>query len=131
LRAARGRAFETAEELGWRPGAGDWTSVLRQVEFKTPSGRRRRPDLVVEIDDGTTVVIETKATDWDVMAPHRIRPNVQRHVKQLLRYVEQLDRNQGVHPALVYPNVPADEAKRAAVEEIAYAAFVQVVWRDL
>jgi hypothetical protein len=104
-----------------------------ETEASTGSkGRRGRIDLrLVDEDEGHSVVVETKATDWDKMASHRVRPNALRHARQLWRYIDaELERGP-VLPALVYPAEPNTPLRKEEVEAILHERFIQVVWREL
>ena len=129
--AKRGQAFEQQEKAGWIDGGGEYESLSTQEAITSTSGRRGRVDIIAHQDDGTEVVIETKATDWDTMAAHRVRPNVLRHIRQLMRYVNHfVDKGIGVHPALIYRQSPSGPKRRQQIEEICVEACVEVVWRD-
>ena len=129
-RAKRGRAFEAREEAGWESG-GEYQNLGSQESIQQSSARRGRIDIVAHQDDGTKVVVETKATDWETMADYRVRPNVLRHIRQLMRYVYYfVDQGIGVHPALVYHQSPTNPERKQQVEEIGLEACVEVIWRD-
>ena len=105
------------------------------VEFEAATawkGRRGRIDLrLVDEEDGHSVVVETKATDWDRMASHRVRPNALRHARQLWRYIDAELESRQVLPALVYPNEPDTPGRKKEIESILNERFIQVVWREL
>lgn len=83
------------------------------------------------MEDGHAVVVEIKATDWDKMAHHRVRPNALRHANQLWRYVEAELLDRQVLPALVYSTEPRIPGRKEEIEGILHERFVQVVWRDM
>lgn len=128
-RAARGRLFETWERSKWtKPG-----HTGKEDEAPTTwQGKRGRIDLrLIEKEDGYSVVVEIKATDWDRMAPHRIRPNVLRHARQLWRYIEAELIEQSVVPAIVYPCEPEAPGRKEEIEAILNERLIQVVWREV
>lgn len=124
----RGREFEEKERSQWSPEDGE------ELSFEAPSrwqGKRGRIDIrLFDLEEGFTVVVELKATDWDRMAPHRIRPNALRHARQVWRYIEAELENYDVVPALVYPSTPKTPGRKEEVESILHERFIQVVWRD-
>ena len=128
-RVKLGRRFETWERSRWAsPGHED-------VETEAPTawkGRRGRIDLrLVDEEEGHSVVVETKATDWDKMAPHRVRPNALRHARQLWRYIDAELEDRPVLPALVYPTEPSTPGRKKEIEAILHERLIQVVWREL
>jgi hypothetical protein len=128
-RVSRGRRFEEWERSKWdKPEHAD-------VEVEASSswrGKRGRVDLrLIDTEEGHTVLAEIKASNWDRMAPHRIRPNVLRHARQIWRYIEAELENQPVLPALVYPNEPATPGRKEEIESILHERLIQVVWREL
>ena len=121
--------FDRRERAAWIAD-GDY-QILSTQHSQLSAGRESRIDLLAHLDDGTKVVMETKTTDWDAMEDDRVRPNALRHVRQLMRYVNQLvDQGVGVHPALIYRGKPSIERRRREIEEICLDACVEVVWRD-
>jgi hypothetical protein len=128
--AKRGRDFEEVEKAGWERG-GDYERLGSQERVALAAGGTGRVDVVAHQDDGTKVVVEVKATNWDAMSDHRVRPNVLRHIRQLMRYVNHfVDQGIGVHPALVYRHSPCSAERKREIEEIGIEACVEVVWRD-
>jgi hypothetical protein len=127
-RVQRGRAFEAWERSQWTD------DEHRGVEFESAvrDGRRRRR-IDIKLDEatkGAVVVVETKATDWDRMAQHRVRPNVLRHARQVWRYIEaELRRSKGVFPALVYPSAPRTPGRKEEIEAALHARGIEVIWR--
>lgn len=128
-RAIRGRRFETWERSKWADPGHEGKEVEASTEWQ---GRRGRIDLrLIEVDEGYTVVVEIKATDWDRMAPHRIRPNALRHANQLWRYIEPELLERSVVPAIVYPIEPEFPGRKEEIEAILNERLIQVVWREL
>lgn len=129
--AERGRKFEQDEKAAWER-AGEYTGKLgSQTVVEFSDGRKGRVDIVAHQVNKTEVVIEQKATDWDVMADCRVRPNVLRHIRQLMRYAYHfVDQGIAVHPALMYRPAPSSAARKQKIEEIGLEACVEVVWRD-
>jgi hypothetical protein len=108
----RGRDFENGERSEWE-----------KLE-------RGREDIrIINDEDGYTVVIENKASNWDVMTSERVRPNALRHARQLWRYIEAELHLRNVIPAVVYPIVPQMPGRKEEIEEILNEHFIQVVWR--
>jgi len=128
-RAKRGRRFEAWERSRWT----DPEHAGKEEEAGTEwGGKRGRIDLrLVDEEAGFAVLTEIKATDWDRMAPHRVRPNALRHARQLWRYIEAELLNMDVVPALVYPCEPQVPGRKAEVETILDELGIQVVWRGL
>ena len=111
-----GRRFEMWERSRWNdPGH-------EGVETEAPTlwkGRCGRIDLrLVDEEEGHSVVVETKATDWDKMAPHRVRPNALRHARQLWGYIDAELEGGAVLPALVYPAQPNTPGRKKEIEAI-------------
>ena len=130
----RGREFERWERSYW---TGDETE---DVGFETPTrwkGKRGRIDIrLADAEEGYIIVVELKATQWDKMLPHRVRPNALRHARQIWRYIEaELQQAQGdihlneVHPAIVYPTTPKTPGRKKEIETILNEQGIQVVWR--
>ncbi len=124
----RGRNFEAEERAGW-------SHIARQhIAFESATAwglKRGRVDIKIDEDAGYIAVVETKATDWDNLKPHRIRPTAQRHARQVWRYIDDHVENRGkeVCPALVYEYEPKELPIRAEVEQILNNSLIQVVWR--
>ena len=106
----RGRNFETWERSKW---TGEYNQF---AEFEAPTelrGKRGREDIrLIDSDSSFTVVVELKASNWDKMKPHRVRPNALRHVRQLWRYIEAELSPQDVIPAIVYPATPQTTGRK-------------------
>lgn len=124
----RGRDFEKRERSQWSPEGSE------ELAFEAPSrwkGKRGRIDIrLFDAEEGYTVVVELKATDWDKMRPHRVRPNALRHARQIWRYIEAELRDNDVIPALVYPSPPESPGRKQEIEAILDERSIQVVWRD-
>ena len=127
-RIKRGREFEQWERMQWKGKLNELAQFESPTEWQ---GKRGLIDIrLVDNDEGQTIVVEIKSTNWDVMKPHRIRPNVLRHANQIWRYIEDALRNQPVLPAIIYPASPKRLARKVDVEKILNERFIQVVWRD-
>lgn len=109
-RISRGRRFEEWEKAYWPEGQ------IEQPEFEAPAnwkGKRGRVDIRIDIPkDNNVVVIEIKASDWDKMKAHRVRPNALRHANQVWRYIEAYVSPRAVIPALVYPSAPKTPGRK-------------------
>jgi hypothetical protein len=83
INVRRGRVFEVQEKAEWR----FMPDVQRWYEYTIPvldsPHDRERIDVLMKEKDGSLTLIEAKATDWDRMRDHRVRPNVQRHARQV------------------------------------------------
>ena len=59
------------------------------------------------------IIIEIKGTGWDKIRADRVKRNVQRHIRQLLAYLDaaiselEAGQSEGVAGALLYPSRPA------------------------
>lgn len=123
-RIKRGRKFERWERSRWK----EEIEAEATTEWK---GKRGRLDIRwLDEEEGHVVVVELKATDWDTMADHRIRPNALRHARQTWRYIEAELKEYSVSPALVYPSSPTTPGRKEEVEAILHEQAIQVVWRD-
>ena len=102
----RGKEFELAEKAEWQEVEG-----LRITFERGPilqKGNKGRIDILIEEHDESRSIVEVKATDWDAMTVHRIRPNVLRHARQLMKYVYPFwERGIDVCPGIAYPRAPA------------------------
>lgn len=113
-----------------------------QVDFEksvpTLPGHRGRIDVLIQADKhndrsgrGYCVVIEIKSTDWDNIKPHRIRPNVLRHIGQAYKYFTNFHEDgKDVILAVCYPHTPSCNKTRQYIEQICTSQWVQVVWTD-
>lgn len=129
-RIRAGRAFEKAERREWLPSkCGDPDDA--RFEAPTILARKRgRIDVRLEWR-GLVVLIELKATNWNRMKTHRVRPNALRHIRQLYRYVDgELERGtDGICHGIVYARAPQQIARRKFLEALFREHFVQLVWR--
>jgi hypothetical protein len=127
-RMSRGRKFEKWEMARWLEG------IEETDLFETPAnwkGKQGRVDIRIDIPENhQIVVIEIKASDWDKMKPHRVRPNALRHVRQVWRYIEAYVSPRDVIPALVYPSTPKISGRKEEIEAILDENSIAAVWRD-
>jgi hypothetical protein len=127
-RIKRGRAFEKWERDQW---IGDLNSL---ADFEAPTkwkGKRGRIDIkLVDSEEDHTIIVELKASNWDKMKPHRVRPNALRHSRQIWRYIEAELSERSVLPAIIYPASPKLPGRKELIEEILGERLIQVVWRD-
>jgi len=97
-----------------------------RTDYGRPPARRGRTDLRLELRDDDSglpviVVLEVKNTRWEKQTARNMRRNLNRHARQVWRYLEPLvDRVDAgeiawVQGALVYPERP--EPDRAALIE--------------
>ena len=125
-RVRRGREFEKWERSHWTDKEHKGTEFEAPVQCK---GKRGRIDIRLDSGEGYSVVVEIKATDWDKMLPHRVRPNALRHARQIWRYIEAELLEQDAQPALIYPTAPKTLGRREEVETALNERGIQVVWR--
>ena len=126
---SRGRRFQEWERSKWtRPEHKD-------AEFEastTWNGKLGRIDLrLIDLGEGHTLLVEVKASNWDRMAPHRVRPNALRHARPIWRYIEAELIDRPVLPAIVYPSEPDTPGRKEEIEGILHERLIQVVWREL
>lgn len=134
-RIRRGREFEKWERSYWTGDGNEDIGFEAETRWK---GKRGRIDIrLADAKEGRVVLAELKASDWDKMAPHRVRPNALRHARQLWRYIEaelpQGQENtgvQGVLPAIVYSTEPKTPGRKDVIETILKERGIQVVWRS-
>lgn len=128
-RIKRGRHFEGWERAFWD---GDLNSLARFEAQTVHKGKEGRVDILLyDRDEGNAIVVELKATNWDDMEPHRVRPNALRHARQLWRYIHaELEDDWEALPALVYPRTPKTPGRKESVESALHDRLIQVVWRD-
>ena len=63
------------------------------------------------------------------MADYRVRPNILRHVRQLIKYVmPSWENGIDVCPGAIYPRPPLSAGKRAEIEDTLDEHSIQVVW---
>lgn len=122
-----GKIFEALEKSGWI----DLADGTPQFEAPTQwQGKKGRVDIRLAFPEKNMIVlVEIKATNWDAMRPHRVRPNALRHVRQLWRYIEADLDPMDVIPAIVYPAAPLDPVRKQEVERILGDHLIQTVWR--
>lgn len=129
-RIRAGRAFEKAERLEWLPAK---CGTPDEARFEAPTKlARKRGRIDVRLQwRNLVVLIELKATDWDRMIAHRVRPNALRHIRQLYRYVDgELARGtEGICHGIVYERAPRKRARRKFLESLFHEHCVQLVWR--
>lgn len=124
---SRGRKFEQSERSYWEK-----KNIPVEVEAPTEfEGKRGRIDILLkDTEEGHTIVVEIKASNWDKMKAHRVRPNALSHARQIWRYIEGELGDQDVIPAIVYPKTPQAKERKVEIEEILDEQGIQVVWRD-
>jgi len=127
-RIKRGRKFEAWERS-------HWNSKLNSArEFEAPTqweGKRGRVDIKLELkEDGSVVIVEIKATNWDKIKGSGVRSTALRHSRQIWRYIEDHLTPLDVIPAIVYPSPPTTSGRKEQVEEILNERGIQVVWRE-
>ena len=99
---------------------------FRERGWRLTAGGRGRVGLAVVTDDREKMLIifEIKGTGWDMIRADRVKRNVQRHIRQLLAYLDtaigELEAGQpslqweGIAGALLYPSRPASAAWSAS-----------------
>jgi hypothetical protein len=124
----RGREFEKWERSQWKGGINDAIESEAPTQFNGKSGRI---DIrLYDTEEGHTVIVELKATQWDKMKSHRVRPNALRHARQIWRYIDaELEINHSVLPAICYLAEPKTPGRKEEIEEILNEQAIQVVWR--
>lgn len=128
-RVNQGRKFEEWERSHWN------SKFNSAREFEAPTqweGKGGRVDIRLKLEeDGSIVIVEIKATKWDIIKENRIRSTALRHARQIWRYIEdQLTLLVDVIPAIVYPSQPITTGRKEQVEEILNERGIQVVWRE-
>jgi hypothetical protein len=123
----RGRRFEKREKCEW---IGIENGRAHFEVFMKHRGKVGRIDIRIDELEDFVSVVEIKATDWNKILPHRIRPTALRHARQQWRYIEkEVDDGIEVCPGLVYPQQPSDPERKNGIEEILNSRMIQVVWR--
>ena len=123
----RGRQFECAEIAEWQ-GLADLRLTLQHC-LRLQNDRRGRIDILIEEEDASYSIIEVKATNWDEMAEHRVRPNILRHARQVMKYVIPFwERGVDVCPGVIYPRAPLSIDRKHQVEASLAERCIQVVW---
>jgi len=127
-RVSRGRKFEQWERSHWTG------KINSAAEFEAPTewkGKRGRVDIRLSLEeDGHVVIVEIKATQWDKLKEHRVRPTALRHAHQIWRYIDAHLSPLDVTPAIVYPSPPTKPGLKEQLEEILNERGIQVVWRE-
>ena len=127
-RVQSGRKFEEWERAHWNNELNSAAKFEAPTEWK---GKRGRVDIKLQLqEDGSVVIVEIKATNWDNLKEHRIRPTALRHSRQIWRYIEAHLTPLDVIPALVYPTPPVTSGRKEQIEEILNERGIQVVWRE-
>lgn len=114
------------------------TAAAERVVHRTAAnGARRtfRVDVLSVMEDTNShaeriaVIDEIKLSDWDRMAPHRVRPNIRRFVRQIWRYIEadEMAEFPIAMAAIHFSRRPAD-ARAAEVEKAFAEEGITVVW---
>lgn len=128
----RGRAFEDQDRGAWDRAPDVGGVLLTELQLVLPDGRSGRVDVAVHLSGADGVVlVELKSTDWDRQAERRVRPNLRRHVRQVMRYVAGVHQalHLPVHPALTYPSAP-EQWRREKIEALLADEMIECVWRD-
>ena len=136
-RLAKGRAFHATVQTAFLTDLVDATG-FRERGWRLMTGGRGRVDLAVVTDDREKmlIIIEIKGTDWDKIRADRVKRNVQRHIRQLLAYLDtaigelEVGQWEGVAGALLYPSRPASAESLACIEEAAAEQAIMVTWYD-
>ncbi len=136
-RLAKGRAFHATVQTAFLTDLAHATG-FRERGWRLMAGRRGRVDLAAVTDDREKmlIIIEIKGTDWDKIRSDRVKRNVQRHIRQLLAYLDtaigELEAGQweGVAGALLYPSRPASAKSLACIEAAAAEQAITVTWYD-
>ena len=125
---SRGRKFEKWERSQWTGELNSTAEFEASTQWK---GKRGRVDIRLKLEeDGNIVIVEIKATDWDRLMEHRVRPTALRHARQIWRYIEDHLDPSDVTPAIVYPSPPIAPGRKEQIEEILNERGIQVVWRE-
>ncbi len=136
-RLAAGRAFHNRVQSAFLTGLTGATG-FKERGWRLAAGGRGRVDLAVVTDDREKmlIVIEIKGTDWDKIRADRVKRNVQRHIRQLLAYLDTAIREleagqwEGVAGALLYPSRPASPETLACIHATADEQAIMVTWYD-
>jgi len=136
-RLTKGRAFHDTVQAAFLTELMGATG-FRERGWRLTAGGRGRVDLAVVTDDREKmlIIIEIKGTDWDNIRADRIKRNVQRHIRQLMAYLDtaigELEAGQweGVAGALLYPSRPASAESLACIEAVTGEQAIMVTWYD-
>lgn len=113
--------------MEWNDGSDAF--VTTQSTIGLPGNRRGRVDILVHEEDDSYLIIEAKATDWGAKADYRMRRNILRHVRQLIKYVMSFWENGiDVSPGVIYPRSPLSAERRAEIGNTLDELSIQVVW---
>ena len=124
----RGRKFGEWERSHWNSGENTGAEFEAYTLWE---GKRGRVDTRLKLEeDGQTVLVEIKATNWDRLKEHRVRPTALRHARQIWRYIEDHLSPLDVTPAIVYPSPPTKPGCKKEIEEILIDRLIPVVWRE-
>jgi len=127
-RLARGRAFHDTVQSAFLADLTGATG-FRERGWRLTAGGRGRVEKML-------IIIEIKGTDWDKIRADRVKRNVQRHIRQLLAYLDtaigELEAGQweGVAGALLYPSRPASAESLACIEAATAEQAIMVTWYD-
>jgi PD-(D/E)XK nuclease superfamily len=136
-RLTAGRAFHDRVQSAFLTDLADATG-FRERGWRLAAGGRGRVDLAVVTDDREKmlIIIEIKGTNWDKIRPDRVKRNVQRHIRQLLAYLDtaisELEAGQweGVAGTLLYPARPASHDTLACIQAVADEQAIMVTWYE-
>jgi hypothetical protein len=115
------------------------SKIEEYISFeKLPTVKQKygRIDILIDYkkEDDYIMIMEIKATDWDLIKPKNIRKNLSRHSCQLYRYIDKymiVDKMGSVGLALIYPSAPKKEGLREEIEEMAMELYsFPVYWYD-
>ena len=124
----RGRKYEALEKSEWVNLDGNCEAYFEK-SVPLISGRGGRIDVLIDEKNGNYTIIEIKSTNWEKIMPHRIRPNVLRHIQQIIGYWDYFDgNNKPVCLAICYPSAPKQISTRRIIEEIFLNKGIQIVW---
>lgn len=117
----------------------DAADLLGHEADRKHPGVPGRIDLLLHVQDPSglpfRVVIEVKNTDWDRQQPHRVGPNIRRHVRQTWRYLapllHELDQGKlsGLQGALLYPARPRTPGRHELIERIVDDEGLTIVYQ--
>jgi len=134
---AEGKAFGRTAVMSY---LADSKQVAEHFADRRRSGVPGRIDLLLNVAEGACppyyVVIEVKNTQWDGQAPHRVRPNLLRHIRQVWRYLTPLQNEldngavSGLQGALLYPSRPRTAGRAGLISTLAENEGVTVVYHE-
>lgn len=134
---ADGKAFGRTAVMSYLT---DSKQVAEYFVDRMRPGVPGRIDLLLNVAEGACppyyVVIEVKNTQWDRQAPHRVRPNLLRHIRQVWRYLtpllNELDKGtvSDLQGALLYPSRPRTAGRAALISALAEHEGVDVVYHE-